>query len=536
MKKSVGLGFKLGAVFSVFLIVALVLCGIMTYFSQMTIYRNQCQRNMTRVASYLASLIEADGQDFLDYKEYYGDHYAEVDIPIDASEYLSYEARFNELFASRYPGKALGKDITIFDCDEDVQHAWFIYTHLYWLLTFERARADFNLPYSYFLIPNEEDETNVYMIDGERSSRADHIEFITEHTQYQPYDHYQGDEDEYMYLNDTYYNPRSEHQILWATWDSGEAQNGYKVWHNTWGDTYSYYVPVWIDHEKVGLVTTEVDIADVNSEIMSNTLRQLGVIAMVLIVCLVIAILFINKAYISKIVILEASVQEYALTKDPSVVESIENNMKGQDEIVSLSEKIVSMIHEIENYIKSLTAAHAELADEKINSARMTELANKDALTGIRNRTAYEKEIQKLEWELSDGRTEFAIAVIDLNFLKTINDTYGHEQGNLAIKKLCYTVCHVFDHSPVFRIGGDEFVAILKNEDYMDREDLVDDFRSRLDALADEDDIEPWEKISAAIGLAVYDKNRDAGVDDVFRRADQFMYENKKEMKAVREM
>nr|MCR5410824.1 hypothetical protein [Lachnospiraceae bacterium] len=144
MKKSVGLGFKLGAVFSVFLIVTLVLCGIMTYVSQMAIYRNQCQRNMTSVTSYLASLIEADGQDFLDYKEYYEDHYAEVDIPIDASEYLSYEARFNELFASRYPGKAFGKDITIFDCDEDVQHAWFIYTHLYWLLTFERARADFN--------------------------------------------------------------------------------------------------------------------------------------------------------------------------------------------------------------------------------------------------------------------------------------------------------------------------------------------------------------------------------------------------------
>ncbi len=536
MKRSIGLSYKLGAVFSVFLIVSLILCGVMTYFSQMSIYRNQCQRNLTDVASYLASLIEADGEYFIEYKDYYEGHYAEVDIPIDADEYLSYRDSFNELFASRYPGKAFGKDISLSDCDEDVQKAWFMYYHLYWLLTFEQARADFNLPYTYFLIPNEETENNVYMIDGERSSRAGHIEFINEHTEYQPYDHYQGDESEYMYLNDEYHNPRADHEILWKTWDTGEAQSGYKIWHNTWGDTYSYYVPVWIDQKKVGLVTTEVDIADVNAEILKNTLHQLGVITIVLILCLMGAILFIHRTYISKIVNLEASVQEYSLSKNSSVVEKIEKNMRGHDEIVSLSEKIISMIIEIENYIKSLTEAHAELEDEKVNSARMTELANKDALTGIRNRTAYEKEIQKLEWELADGNTEFAIAVIDLNFLKTINDTYGHEQGNLAIKKLCYIVCHVFEHSPVFRIGGDEFVAILKNEDFADREDLIDDFRARLDALADDDSIEPWEKISAAIGLAVYDKNRDAGVENVFNRADQFMYENKKEMKAIREL
>ncbi len=538
MKHQRGLTFKLGVVFGVFLIVTLILSGVTTYISQMSIYKKQCQGNLTDVASYLASLIEADGSDFLDYKEYYEKHYAEVDIPIDADEYLSYEDEFNKLFAQRYPGKAFEVDVSVDELDEDVAHAWFIYTHLYWLLTFEQARADFDLPYTYFLVPNEERYSNVYMIDGERSSRAGHNEFIKEQSKedprYSKYEHYQGDEAEFMYLNDEYENLREDHLTLWTTWETGEAQDGYEVWHNVWGDTYSYYVPVWIDHEKVGLVTTEVEIADVNAEILKNTMNQMCIIALVLVVCLMLAVAFINKRYISKIVTLEASVQDYTSTKDSAVVESIEKNIKGHDEIVSLSEEIVSMIIEIENYIRSLVQVNAALADEKSNSAKMSDLAHRDALTGIRNRTAFEKEIQKVEWELDDGNTSFGVVMIDLNFLKRINDTYGHEQGNTAIKKLCFIICHVYEHSPVFRIGGDEFIVILKNEDYDNRDQLLEEFRNQLEVLREDDKIEPWEKVSAAVGMAVYDKDRDSSVDNVVKRADQLMYENKKEMKAVR--
>ena len=55
---------------------------------------------------------------------------------------------------------------------------------------------------------------------------------------------------------------------------------------------------------------------------------------------------------------------------------------------------------------------------------------------------------------------------IDLNNLKTINDTYGHDKGNIAIMKLANMICEVFSKSPVFRIGGDEFAVILFKKDY----------------------------------------------------------------------
>ena len=116
--------------------------------------------------------------------------------------------------------------------------------------------------------------------------------------------------------------------------------------------------------------------------------------------------------------------------------------------------------------------------------------------------------------------------MVDMNGLKLLNDTYGHEKGNVAIKKTCSLICDVFSHSPVYRFGGDEFVVIIKDRDYDSIEEKIRQFKS----LSKETTGEPWERVNAAIGYALYD--HDDTVDDVFRRADHSMYEYKKEMKA----
>lgn len=165
---------------------------------------------------------------------------------------------------------------------------------------------------------------------------------------------------------------------------------------------------------------------------------------------------------------------------------------------------------------------------------KMTELATKDTLTGIRNRTAYDKEMQELNWSIADGMTDFGIVMIDMNYLKRINDIYGHEKGNIAMKKLCHIVCDVFVHSPVFRIGGDEFIVILKNHDLEHVDALISEFNLQLITIKHNARLEPWEKVSAAIGYAVFDNKTDTSIENVFKRADKAMYARKKEMKAVR--
>ena len=140
-----------------------------------------------------------------------------------------------------------------------------------------------------------------------------------------------------------------------------------------------------------------------------------------------------------------------------------------------------------------------------------------------------------MEERIQKGEKKLGIAIVDLNFLKKINDTYGHEKGNLAIKKLCFIICHIFQHSPVFRIGGDEFAIFLSDGDYDNYDALSREFYRQTKQLQKDPSLEPWDKISAAIGVAYFDPGTDSNVEDMFKRADANMYQQKKSMKAARE-
>ena len=534
MKKSKTLGFKIGIVFASFLFVVLVLCALTTYLGQMSIYKKKKKKNIRGVGEFLASLMALEGEDFIVYQDYYLDHFADVNIPIDASEYISYRRSFENRLAESHPGKTLGVDLTFDEMDEDLKNAFLIYKHLYWLLTFEQARADFDLPYSYYLVMDDENHNVIYMIDGERNSRAGHLEFIRENPEYQPYHHEQGDEAEFMYLCDEYHNDPEKYPVEWAAWQNSGEQAGYQVWNNEWGNTYAYYTPLIINGQKLGLVGTEVEIADVNTQILRNTVRQFVVIALILTAGLVVVIYFINRHYISKIVRLEANVKDYTLTKDPEVAEDIRRNIHGEDEITSLSEGVIHMIYEIRDYIENLMRTTQELDQANDRVDKISHMALKDGLTGVGNQYEYKNAAAKLDQEIQNGWNEFGIAMIDLNFLKHINDTYGHEQGNIAIKTISDVICRTFKHSPVFRIGGDEFVVILKNEDYENRDSLLKKFTWKLDVMQQDSSLEPWEKVSAAIGIAVFDPETDTGAESVFKRADEQMYACKRAMKAER--
>lgn len=153
--------------------------------------------------------------------------------------------------------------------------------------------------------------------------------------------------------------------------------------------------------------------------------------------------------------------------------------------------------------------------------------AYKDGLTGVRNKLAYLETLAELETDLENGElTEYGVVVFDINGLKRVNDTRGHEAGDELIKSACRLICTLFEHSPVFRIGGDEFVAILKGDDYAKREELVSAFRKTID-----DNLENGSVIVAS-GLAVYDASIDSSYNDVFKRADGSMYEQKRALKA----
>ncbi len=169
----------------------------------------------------------------------------------------------------------------------------------------------------------------------------------------------------------------------------------------------------------------------------------------------------------------------------------------------------------------------------KLNAlnAQLSELMQRDALTSSKNRIAYENYKSALteRFKLGD-RTPFAVAMFDINDLKVINDRYGHESGDVYIKNSCKLICDIFKHSPVFRIGGDEFVAIVSNSDYPKRWELLQSLRDYINVLA-KSDLPDVNKVSIASGMAEYQSGTDSCLEDVFRRADDMMYKNKHIMK-----
>ena len=150
--------------------------------------------------------------------------------------------------------------------------------------------------------------------------------------------------------------------------------------------------------------------------------------------------------------------------------------------------------------------------------------ATKDQLTGVKNKRAYVSMEEELNQKIKGNyKPKFAVVVFDLNGLKQINDTLGHAAGDEFIKDGCTIICDTFSRSPVFRVGGDEFVAIVTGKDY----DLLD---VRLDKIQkiNKRNLKD-KKVTIAVGAAKIDG--DSTVLEVFERADAAMYENKRAMK-----
>lgn len=517
MKKRRGLNQKLIVFFLVLVLSVLLLTGVSAYASQMSVYKEQSEARLQRTVMYLAELLRTDGNEFTGYQNLFLEVYDKVNIPVDFDgDYHPAKTRFYNKYNDLYPGKALGTEVDFSELSEELKILYVTYKHEYWLHIFETTRDRFDIAYTYYIVPTSEDLHMYYVLDAVREAREDDTNNIN--------------------LSIDVYEPLEEHEHMWQAWNTGEFTPGFDIYDNDLGKTYACYYPLIINGQKIGVVCAEIEIETVNSTILLNAIRQVVLMALLTIFFGSILTMVIGRGYIKRLIDLKDDISLFTKTKDFSIADRISNDITGNDEINDLAIQTSLMISEMHSYTQSILDKNRKLteAQEKIRSAN--ELANKDSLTGIRNKTAYDNEVIRIESLIrNEGFSKFGIAMIDLNYLKNINDTYGHDKGNIAIKTICMLVCKNFSHSPIFRIGGDEFVAILENSDYDEADALVEKFRNTLSEIDTDDSLEPWEKVSAAIGYTMYDPASDTGVKSVFERADGLMYENKKAMKAARE-
>ena len=181
-----------------------------------------------------------------------------------------------------------------------------------------------------------------------------------------------------------------------------------------------------------------------------------------------------------------------------------------------------------EDEVGMLSASLQETVKQlKIRIQYINGLAYKDELTRLKNNTAYLQKAAQLNEQMQAGPISVLVAVIDINGLKFVNDSYGHEKGNELIITAAEAVSECFGAENVYRIGGDEFTVILTEEaDIHAGIERKRKFQQMLNQPRN------GIRLSAAIGIAVYDRMVHASFESVFRSADANMYREKSEMKA----
>lgn len=152
--------------------------------------------------------------------------------------------------------------------------------------------------------------------------------------------------------------------------------------------------------------------------------------------------------------------------------------------------------------------------------------ARRDMMTGTGSRNAYREKVELLNRQIAGGNAAFAIGIFDINNLKQINDVCGHETGDGIIIQAADALKEVFGPENVYRIGGDEFIAILDGAGDADV--------SRMGSLLQEaflrmnrQPLHPDAELAVSRGFAVFDPRKDENFLAIFRRADQDMYSNK---------
>jgi len=190
-----------------------------------------------------------------------------------------------------------------------------------------------------------------------------------------------------------------------------------------------------------------------------------------------------------------------------------EFNIKQNDEIGELAKSFAAAKFHISQHMK-----------------QMQGLAFLDSLTGVRNKMAYDNYIAEFKSRIENGEVKsYGIAILDTNNLKEINDTYGHENGNAYLVNSCKLICQIFAHSPVFRIGGDEFLVILLDEDLDNHHDLLKQLEESMDLTKKASF--PWKQISIACGIGIATYAKATTIADTFNKADSDMYKNKRAIK-----
>lgn len=172
-------------------------------------------------------------------------------------------------------------------------------------------------------------------------------------------------------------------------------------------------------------------------------------------------------------------------------------------------------------------ALFSDITEMKAQQQKLEFIAHYDALTGLPNRTLLADRLQLAMKQAQRRKQKIAIAFLDLDGFKAVNDTYGHDAGDALLKGLAARMQEVLRSCDTLaRLGGDEFVVILSDLDQVSS--AVDVIKRLLHAASQSVFYQDCElTVSASLGVTYYPQDVSVEADQLLRQADQAMYQAK---------
>ena len=306
---------------------------------------------------------------------------------------------------------------------------------------------------------------------------------------------------------------------------------------NVWGSDYTLARPIKnTAGQTYGLLCVDISVATIDQAIQKIVLYSLSLIVGIGFIFTVVLILWMHFFIIRPVKKLQKSVSDYAKsahnTENPEEMVFVAPKVLASREILDLSDSVETLKNDMRNYVTNILEKEEEVQTLHTSIEEMDVVAYKDALTGVKNKAAYDRDVAVINEKIINNEDiEFAVVMVDANDLKVVNDTHGHESGDIYIKGICSIICGIYAHSPVYRIGGDEIVVILQGEDYQGRDRLLRRIKKEFAFTSRNEKEKGYNRYSAAVGMGVFVKGSDEEFYTVFRRADKQMYSNKADIK-----
>lgn len=298
------------------------------------------------------------------------------------------------------------------------------------------------------------------------------------------------------------------------------------------------------------VVVTFIDISEQRKTISFDSIVELASDVIVVTEALPILgqgpkICYVNQAFTK----LTGYTKEEVIGKTPRILQGEDTNPITKNKLRKALEKQLAVEAQILNYSKSgreywldlhifplknhlgdvthFVAIERDVTEQKNYEEALKQLSIRDPLTSLLNRRGF---FEMAQAQLSQGKRnqqEMAITMIDIDYFKKINDEYGHDIGDLALKHISNLMLKFFRESDnIGRLGGEEFAILLVNSNKDDSIAKLNQFRQYLAENALE--IECGEAVSFTISAGItYFTSPDQTISDLIKQADLALYEAK---------